>query len=92
MCIYVELNNDYSPGPYAITFPAGRKSISFNISITNDNVLEGNEIFNLTLRVTSSLILSRVNTGNVSQVAVIILDNDRMLNYVCISELNVHFF
>ena len=89
MCIYVELNNDYSPGPYAITFPAGRKSISFNISITNDNVLEGNEMFNLTVRITNSLILSRVNTGNVSQVAVTILDNDRMLNYICTSELKL---
>ena len=49
------------------------------IAINDDNVLEGNETFNLTVRVINSLILSRVSTGNVNQVTVAILDNDRML-------------
>ena len=53
-----------------------------NISITDDNVLEENETFNLTVRVINSLVLSRVNTGNNNQVLVAILDNDRMLTFV----------
>ena len=53
-----------------------------NIPINDDDVLEEIETFNLTLRVINSLILSRVSTGNVNQVTVAILDNDRMLNSV----------
>jgi len=56
------------------------ENITFNISITNDNILEENEMFNLTVRVTNSLIPSRVNAGNLNEVTVTILDNDRMLN------------
>ena len=73
-------NNDYSPGPYTITFPPGRMNSLLRIAINDDNVLEENETFNLTVRVINSLILSRVSTGNVNQVTVAILDNDRMLN------------
>ena len=82
MHVFVGANSDYGPGPYTITFPPGRVNSPLTIPITDDNVLEENEIFNLTVRVTSALILSRVTTGNVSQVTVNILDNDRMLYYV----------
>ena len=82
MHVLVGVNNDYGPGPYTNTFLPGRVNSSLTIPITDDNVLEGNEMFNLTVRVTSALILSRVATGSVSQVTVNILDNDRMLYYV----------
>ena len=77
--ITVGTNSDYDPGPYTITFQPGRVNGLLSIPITDDIVLEGNEIFNLTVRVTSAMILSRVTTGDLSQVTVNILDNDRML-------------
>lgn len=77
--LYVD--NDYGPGPYTLTFPPETVTSLFNISITDDNVLEGNEIFNLTVHVTDTLIVSRVSTGDPSQVTVTILDNDRKLHY-----------
>ena len=61
-----------------------------NISITDDNFLERNEIFNVTVRITFSLILSRVSTGNLNQVTVTILDDDRMLTYECLNVPNVN--
>ena len=82
MHVFIGASSDYGSGPYIITFPPGRVNSSLTIPITDDIVLEGNEMFNLTVRVTSALILSRVTTGNVSQVTVNILDNDRMLYYV----------
>ena len=77
-------NIDYDPGPYTITFPPGRVNSLLTIPITDDIVLEENEIFNITVHVTSALILSRVTTGDLSQVTVNILDNDRMLCYVLV--------
>ena len=38
---------DYNSGPYNVTFPAGVTSVSFTITINNDNVLEDHETFNL---------------------------------------------
>ena len=78
--MYIEQNNDYGPGPFIITFSAGRENSSLSIPITDDDVLEENEMFNLTVRVVQSLILSRVTTGNLEQVTVTIVDDDRMLN------------
>ena len=80
--IFAVQSNDYTPGPYTITFPPGRVNSSLSIPISDDNVLEENETFNLTVRVINSLVLSRVNTGNNNQVLVAILDNDRMLTSV----------
>ena len=40
---------DYNSGPYNITFPAGVTSVSFNITIINDTVLEDNETLLLTI-------------------------------------------
>ena len=82
MHIIVGTNSDYYPGPYTITFSHGRVNSLLTIPITDDIVLEENEIFNITVRVTSALILSRVTTGDLSQVTVNILDNDRMLYYL----------
>ena len=63
---------------------------SFNITITDDIALEGNEIFNLTLHVTNTLIPSNVSIGNLSQATVTILDNDRMLHYLHTTYLKVN--
>ena len=90
MYTFLELNNDYGPGPYTITFPPGRVNSSFNITITDDIALEGNEIFNLTLHVTNTLIPSNVSIGNLSQATVTILDNDRMLHYLHTTYLKVN--
>ena len=40
---------DYNSGPYNVIFPAGVTSVSLNIIINNDYVLEYNETFYLTI-------------------------------------------
>ena len=65
---------DYDSGPYTVTFPAGKTTVIFNIPINDDNILEGNENFNLTIN-TSSL-SDGVTRGDLDQVTVTIVDND----------------
>ena len=39
--------NDYSNGPYNVTFPAGKTSATFDVQLYDDNVFEKNETFKL---------------------------------------------
>ena len=66
---------DYTFGPYNVTFTAGVASVSFNITIINDNVLEDNETFLLTI-VSSSLSSQGflLTTGVYSEATVKIVD------------------
>ena len=65
---------DYGSGPYDVTFPEGETEAQFDVTINDDNILEGNENFNLTI-VASSL-PSRVDIGNPARATVTIVDND----------------
>ena len=47
--IFTGGGDDYHSGPYNVTFPAGVTSVSFNVMINNDNILEGNETFVLVI-------------------------------------------
>ncbi|XP_065912235.1 neural cell adhesion molecule 1-like [Dysidea avara] len=40
---------DYDSGPYTVTFPAGVTSVSFNIPIVDNNTIENDESFTLTI-------------------------------------------
>ena len=44
---------DYTSGPYTVTFSANSTTASFDVSINNDNVLESDETFILTIDPTS---------------------------------------
>ena len=67
--------NEDGSGPYAITFPAGVTSFPFDVLINDDDVLEGNEDFTLTIDPSS--LLDGVTGGNPGSTAVTIVDNDR---------------
>ena len=57
-------DGDYIPGPYNITIPAGHTSVSFDISITDDGVVEDDEIFSLAIDPESlPYLVSRSNLG-----------------------------
>ena len=51
-------DDDYKPGTFNITIPAGEIQVPFNISIIDNNALEANESFSLTID--SSSLPSRV--------------------------------
>ena len=56
--------------------------ILFSVGITDDNILESNEIFQLSIN--SSLLPNRVTVDNLSdhEVTVTIIENDRELFYI----------
>lgn len=75
-CLYTE-GEDYIFSSFTVEFGARVTHVPFNVSINNDNILEGNETFNLT--VNSSSLPSEVTVTNRSQVIVTIVDDDGML-------------
>lgn len=67
-----DFNNN---GPCNITIPATAVSTSFDIAIYDDNILEANESFTLTI-VKTSMNSSNVTIGGISQAIVTILDDE----------------
>ena len=65
---------DYDSGPFDITFPAGETLAVFNVTINDDNIVEGNEKF--TLSIDPSSLPNGVTVINPNQTAVNIIDND----------------
>ena len=65
---------DYDSGPYSITFPAGTTSVPFNISIIDDNILEDDENFILTVDLSS--LPSNITANDPYQATVTIVDKD----------------
>jgi len=64
---------DYNSGPYTVPFPAGVTSVSFDVPINNDNIVENNETFNLTILSSSS---NKVTLGSSVEATVTIFDRD----------------
>ena len=57
-------DDDYISGPYNITIPAGHTSVSFDISITDDGVVEDDETFRLAIMPESlPYLVSRGSSG-----------------------------
>ena len=67
---------DYTSGPYTVTFPAGQTTATFNVPINDDDTLEVNENFMLTIN-PSLLSTLTIAVGNFGQTTVTIVDNDR---------------
>ena len=64
---------DYTSGPYLVMFPAGATSATFIISITDDNKLENDKNFMLTIN--SSSLPTGVSHSDLGQATVTIVDN-----------------
>ena len=73
-CYVTEADIDYGAGPYNITFLAGRTKVVFNVTIVDDNVVETDE--NFTLTIDPSSLPSKILVGSPSQTRVTILDDD----------------
>ena len=86
---------DYDSGPYNITFPAGTTSVPFNVSITDDNILEDDENFLLTVDLFS--LPDRVIASDPYQATVTIVDKDGKLTVMaqiryCVHRLSCKFY
>ena len=65
---------DYTSGPYTVTFPAEHTTATFDVPINDDNILEGNEDFILTIDGTS--LPTGVTSGSPGEATVTIVDDD----------------
>ena len=65
---------DYDSGPYSVTFTAGQTSVSFDVPINDDNILEDDENFILTI--ISATLPVNVTRGSTGQATVTVVDND----------------
>jgi len=65
---------DYNSGPYIVTISAGKTSVTFDVPINGDNILEDNE--NFTLTIDSPSLPTGVNRGDLVSASVTILDDD----------------
>ena len=72
-------NEDYSPGRYTTTFLAGMTETSFTIAISNDNVYEGNETFDVDI--IRSHLPDHVTLGNIHRATLTIVDFGKLLLY-----------
>ena len=68
--------DDYMPGPYNVIFPAGVISVSFNVSIMDDGILESDE--HTFLKIASCSLPSGfiVTVGYPSQARLTIVNDD----------------
>ena len=71
---YVGGGVDYNSGPYAVQFDVGMTSTSLTVLIKADNILEDNEIFELSIN--KSALPDGVTVGSTSQTIVTIVDDN----------------
>ena len=67
-------NDDYIPGPYRITIPAGQTEVPFNISLPNDDMSEENKEFDLVILIRS--LIDRFIRGRINRARITIMDDD----------------
>ena len=65
--------NDFIPTVQTVTITAGTKSIMVNIPVTNDDIVEGDETFSMSLTVPSSL-GPGIITGSITSATITIID------------------
>jgi len=65
---------DYDSGPYPVTFLAGVTSVTFDVPIHDDSILEKNENFMLTINL--STLPTYVTVGDPGSATVTIVDDD----------------
>ena len=70
--ILIVVDNDYNTGPYTVTIIAGKNDVTFSVSITNDNIHEEPETFDLTIN--GSSLPGGVTSKD--RATVTIMDND----------------
>ena len=70
---------DYHSGPYSVMIPTGLLSASVHIAIFDDNILERNKTFDLSI---SRLVPPSQVMDDGSKATVTIVDNDGKIKYI----------
>ena len=69
-----DTGNDFNTSPLTTTIPAGATNTTVRVAVTNDNIVEGDEMFNMSLNVPSSL-GPGVVAGSITSATGIIIDS-----------------
>ena len=72
-CTYIGDGYDYVSGPYSVTILAGQTTVSFDVSIIDDNIYEEREQFDVHIEQISTL--SGVHIGS-SYIATVVIADD----------------
>jgi len=85
--MFWNVDDDFTSGPCNVTIPAGDNDVAFSVTITDDDIREMSETFNLIID-PSSLPYGVTSSNNVT---VTILDQDgewsdivKLINYCCV--------
>ena len=73
MCTVILLGNDFNSATQTVIINAGTNSIMVNIPVTDNNIVEGDETFSMSLTVPSSL-GPGIATGTITNATVTIID------------------
>ena len=65
---------NYIDESYHVRIPAGETNMSFNITITDDNIIDGDKIFHLDIYEDS--LAGYVHIGSINSTTVTIVDNE----------------
>ena len=71
------IGDDFNTTPLIATIPAGATNITVRVAVTNDNIVEGDEMFSMSLNVPSSL-GPGVVAGPITSATGIIIDSSRI--------------
>ena len=71
---YVGGGVDYNSGPYTVQFDVGVTRISLNVLITDDNISESAETFNLSINVSSLMQSISVGVNDSTTVTIAVSD------------------
>ena len=81
------LGNDFNPETQTVTIVAGTNSSMVNIPVTDDDIVEGDETFSMSLTVPSSL-GPGITNGTITSATVFIIDTSSELYYIITSGIH----
>ena len=86
LIMYVGGNIDFNSAPQTFTIFAGINGGTLNIPVINDSIVEGNETFNMSLTIPSSL-CPGITTGAIISATATIIDTSSELKMLATSNM-----
>ena len=75
--------SDFNTTPLNVTIPAEATNTTVRVAVTNDDIVEGDEMFSMSLNVPSSL-GPGVVAGLITNATGIIIDSSCKYKYICL--------
>ena len=86
LCTVTLLGIDFNSATQTVTITAGTNSSMMNIPVTDDNIVEGDETFSMSVTVPSSL-GPGITTGTITNATITIIDTSSEYHYYYVAVL-----